>query len=740
MKSNLKKSKESTQNKFKDTLNSQNKNTFNITYKDKKRNKNHNINNIINAQELSDIKTIVKNSVEKIYDLFNLQEMKNNTKILSRKSNDINLIKSNYIKNDDNDIKAINKYKRDNNNLKDENQFMKTNITFKINNYLSVLNKNKNDTNELNHGIINTLEDENSYLKKKYKDEILENKIYNISNNNAYKLKKNNNKNEFQKSITSKTNYSKNKNDIKNNFNSSKINKKNNYDIDKDNDYLFLIPKQNSKTNFDNGRYLNDNINNKNDESNIYIRDKSIIVNTKYKKEDITKNNYIIKPIKISHIHRVIDSTIINDGIINQSKEINNNCDSKNKSNSNSEKRKKYMFLKRTKTKTNGENEEKIMNKHLFFSQKTSKTKNIFPNLKKDNFNLYNSKNEFQLRKINNNQINENNDDFSYNKFENLKKNKLCLNSQNNNNKINKNQQPKFPSSNINKNITIKKNINSNLSKQNNYFQSLDKSISTNNIFFSNPNTPHYLSQKCKSDNKLRFSEPDFNKKKIICNKKRDSSSTGLKKENQMINLIYKKNLFNSINKKINTEERNKIRKTLKKLYDKEFPNKVVTNDIIKLFLLLNEYIINNNLLSDYNSYDNKNRLNKLSEILSKFSSINYPKEYDINIDDYINNVKTIQRTWRKYKIKKLLCKNEEVHELKKIIVNKCITKAGFKMKKIFGLFNSMIEDFNNIKNSDEINQMFYYVKNLIKRDLTTYEKNAIYKEFINNFIGLNNN
>jgi hypothetical protein len=73
-------------------------------------------------------------------------------------------------------------------------------------------------------------------------------------------------------------------------------------------------------------------------------------------------------------------------------------------------------------------------------------------------------------------------------------------------------------------------------------------------------------------------------------------------------------------------------------------------------------------------------------------------------------------------------------NSLKKIVVNRYIAKSGYKMKKIIGLFNSLIEDFNDIKNSNEINRMFYYIKHLIKRDLTTYEKNLIYKEFINNF------
>ena len=87
--------------------------------------------------------------------------------------------------------------------------------------------------------------------------------------------------------------------------------------------------------------------------------------------------------------------------------------------------------------------------------------------------------------------------------------------------------------------------------------------------------------------------------------------------------------------------------------------------------------------------------------------------------------------------MKQLLDENEEIHELKKIVVNNYITKAGYKLKKMLGLFNSLIEEFNNIKNSDDINRMFFYVKNLIKRDLTTYEKNMIIKEFINVFINL---
>jgi hypothetical protein len=320
--------------------------------------------------------------------------------------------------------------------------------------------------------------------------------------------------------------------------------------------------------------------------------------------------------------------------------------------------------------------------------------------------------------------------------FEN-KNRKYEINKKNKKDKIIKNTKNQKYKNKFKKNNIIKNNINNNISKQDKYIKTTNKLVNINDLLLSHSNFPHYLSEKCKSDNKLSIIGSEFKNKDLVSrNSIREYSYSKLNKDMNILNLIERKNLFNS-KKRINNEERNKIRKTLQKFYDKQFPNKVNTNDIIKLFLLLNEYIINNNLLSDYNLNDNKNILNNLSEILSNYSSVDYPKEYDINMDNYINSVKIIQRFWRKCKIKEIIGKNEEIHELKKIVVNNYITKAGYKLKKMLGLFNSLIEEFNNIKNSDDINRMFFYVKNLIKRDLTTYEKNMIIKEFINVFINL---
>jgi hypothetical protein len=69
------------------------------------------------------------------------------------------------------------------------------------------------------------------------------------------------------------------------------------------------------------------------------------------------------------------------------------------------------------------------------------------------------------------------------------------------------------------------------------------------------------------------------------------------------------------------------------------------------------------------------------------------------------------------------------------MVMSKYIKKAGFKVKKIIGLFNSLVEDFDNIGNQQEMEEMFYNIQQIIKRKLTPYEKNNLYKEYINTII-----
>ena len=800
MKNNLNKNTEISQKKFKESLKSSNQNILYKSYNDKKNRFKEN-NNIINKQELSDIKSIVKNSVEKINDLFNLQEMKDNSKISSRKSNEIKSIK-NYFDKDNinkNNIKTLkcDEDTTNNSSKKLNKKIMKTNITFKINNYLNVLNKSKNCLNNavnyrnyVNYGIYsdnsNSKNNINNYLTQKNStnDINITNNTYvnstnvnntnlNITSNKGHaghnlNLKKNNKKKDIKKN-----NISNNKNNIKSNILMGIKNRKLKTKIN--NEYLFLSPKINKDKN--KFYFFNDDLNGKNEEINNknILTEKSIVVNTRYKQNENNKKTYIIKPMKISHINKEIESTLTNE---NQSRDSKNKTNKSNKSNKsyNSEKRKKYIFLKRTKTKNDiSDDQDKKKKKKLIFSQKNTKKKYPFANSRINNYynnNFYNTREGYYPKKRDKYNINYNSDgdndvilninDFNdylngYNQCEN-NNNDLQQKVLNNkiDNELNYNYSPSNDKNNENDIFSVTKEDKGTQtsSRFENINNLLISPISSGSGIDSEYKISHHLSKKCKSDNKLKISKKYNNYKnnkeanpillnlenKVVSRNNNSYVSSiinNCKKGNKILNLIEKKNLFNSSNKKMAELERNNMRKTLKKIYDTPFPNKVVTNDVFKLFLLLNEYIINNNLLSDYNLNNNKVILNKLSEFLSNYSFIDYPKEYDINIDSYIKSVKTIQRAWRKKKVKQLLERNEEIHELKKIIVNKYITKVGYKMKKIFGLFNSMIEDFNNIENSDDINRMFYYVKNLIKRDLTIYEKNLIYKEFINKFLHL---
>lgn len=181
----------------------------------------------------------------------------------------------------------------------------------------------------------------------------------------------------------------------------------------------------------------------------------------------------------------------------------------------------------------------------------------------------------------------------------------------------------------------------------------------------------------------------------------------------------------------------------LKQLYSKEFPPKIKTNDILRLTLFLNEYLINNNLLDDYYLPQNRQILEQLSKFLSTKIVLNYPKEIDISMDNVVNKTKIIQRFWRKRKIKKYLEKNRnsEEKELKKMIVNNYIEKSGFKTKKLLGLFHNMVNNFcvreNNKFNMNDNNifKSFYYVQKIIMKDLTSFEKNELYKDYINKVI-----
>ena len=197
---------------------------------------------------------------------------------------------------------------------------------------------------------------------------------------------------------------------------------------------------------------------------------------------------------------------------------------------------------------------------------------------------------------------------------------------------------------------------------------------------------------------------------------------------------------LNSTRKKKNSPSlkltNNKIN-NIKEIINKKFPNKVYTNTILKIFLLLNEYLLNNNLLTDININNKRIILNNFTKYLISYMKIDYPSENEINDDKYINAVRKIQRVWREKKIRKFLGNNLKENEIKKMVVNRKINKIGFKMKKILSLFNSIVQDFTELEGNDNLNEMFYLIKKIVNGEENSYEKNKLFKEYINNVIYL---
>ena len=131
------------------------------------------------------------------------------------------------------------------------------------------------------------------------------------------------------------------------------------------------------------------------------------------------------------------------------------------------------------------------------------------------------------------------------------------------------------------------------------------------------------------------------------------------------------------------------------------------------------------------------------SKFLASKINLNYPRENDIDMDDIIKKIKYIQRFWRKRKVKKYVKENgnEEKKEMKKMVLNNFIDKSGYQSKKILGMFHNMLEQFfieNNKKYNNKdtnINKTFYYIQKLIMEDLSSFEKNELYRDYINKII-----
>jgi hypothetical protein len=287
-------------------------------------------------------------------------------------------------------------------------------------------------------------------------------------------------------------------------------------------------------------------------------------------------------------------------------------------------------------------------------------------------------------------------------------------------------------------NNTLKlKNLNKSLQKENNsrkkhysnkMITDLKFNINIDNSYINMNN--NIEKQEKKEDNTLLYS---FDKHLSEMQNKKLSNKEYGKNDNEKKN---KEKYFNGIKKKNNlkNDQSNKILNNTKKS-----ANKLKTQDFLKMMLLLNEYLINNNLFEDYSFQENKKILDNYSLFLAKNINTNNLESKENNINDKkVMSTIIIQRKWRKQKIEKYLTNNfiEEETELKKMLINNIIQKPNFINNQIIDIFKTIINKsklFDN--NLDDLDKIFYQIQKIIKRNLTINEKNLLYKEYINKVI-----
>jgi len=717
-----------------------------ITKRSNLSNINNNITFKITEKECSDINSIVRKSVEKINDLLNSKEFNNRnfSKTLKRSS-------KNYFSNEKEKEKMKSK------TLKESG--VKTNFTFNINNFINVPNnKNENETinkkterYEEEDELINkqTFSEKNKNLMNtKTKSNQKGNNFTNRSKNNNYGSNTNGHNNNasgklFRNCVRKKKlfddggvniNYNNNINIVNFGDNKRKNIKNQKFETKEDKDKSITVNTKYKKYKGGNSgnvnyNYINDNylvnkdknmIQNNNNTLNNSIKNKKKEYNNNVLKYSISDDININNSKKDSKTNIVslndFAPNIININSLSDNKNINNFIMNNNKNNKlkSSISSKKYNLNNKSKsTKKNIKSREKDNNENKKVIFKSPIINNNYYLDEKDMKDLYcnnieNTENDKQGGTINEDDLKKYNNKKPLSKTMPLNNNNpinnqsLNINNTNNTNSNNSsNNKNKFSKTYSNKNknkISTKLIPFDNLDDNDNYNDSLNNL--EENI------------ERLKSINKPLYKKDNMNYKK--CGYSSD-------------------HLGHHYNNSIGSTQN--MHKILNQIYSKEFPNKVKTNNIMKLMLFLNEYLINNNLLDDYYDIKNREKLDVFSKFLCDKISIDFPQEDDVNIDKMVNSAKKIQRMWRKKKIEKFIGKNSEENELKKMVINKYIRRAGFKVKKIIGLFNTLVEDFNNIGNDHEIEEMFYNIQQIIKRKLTSYEKNNLYKEYINSII-----
>ena len=658
---------------------------------------NSNITFKITEKECSDINSIVRKSVEKINDLLNSKEFNNSNFSKTYKRSSKNCIAEILEKERDKEKEKIIKSKT----LKESG--IKTNFTFNINNFINVPNDQvKNESITTNKKTQRYEEEDDGVGDHVYQEKIINSNNCKAKSNQKGSTFNNNNRIKSNNYINYGTNIHNNEKIFRNCVRKKKlfddgmnINYNNNINI-----VNFTNRPKNKKTK---------KIETKEDKD----KDKSITVNVKHKRND--NRNYL------------------NDNFLNKEKitcsnhnTLNNSIKTNNKDNSKNNNLLKYSISEdinnSNNSKVSGIQKNNIINVNNFAPNiininSLSDNRNI-KNLIMSNSNYSNYSNNKQKNSINSSKQNSNSITKCNNKKLKEKENKkIIISPQKENNKNYKDINYLKNKKAISKTIPLNNPINN----QNQIIEN------TNSIKTSFSNKIIIDTRKNNNNDSFNNIIDNNNEKKITINRPalKKETNNNMKKSGYSCDHLHK-NTYNYTDT---------IHKALNKLYSREFPNKVRTNNMMKLMLFLNEYLINYNLLDDYYDINNRKKLDIFSKFLCEQVNVDYPREDDVNIDKMVNSAKKIQRMWRKKKIEKFIGHNNEENELKKMIINKYIRKAGYKIKKIIGLFNSLVEDFNNIGNEQEMEEMFYNIQQIINKKLTPYEKNNLYKEYINSII-----
>ena len=229
----------------------------------------------------------------------------------------------------------------------------------------------------------------------------------------------------------------------------------------------------------------------------------------------------------------------------------------------------------------------------------------------------------------------------------------------------------------------------------------------------------------------------------IIIDKNYKQKSNNIKEKENLKNNDLNKNYNEGKNKsslnKLSSKNSSGVNSV--NIYSKDIPKNIEINDILKMMLFYNEYILTK---LNFNNYD-KMIMNSYSSFLYDkiFQSENKNNNIDINEDEEIDNkeksVMIIQRKWRDYKIKNYFKRNKNKNindELRKFTVDNFIDKEGFGIRKVIGNLNLSLENFINLKQKNN------FIKELKKGILgfnNKQEKYKFYKEYINNKILKNN-